>query len=112
MIRGEKVIAIKKPSKVLLGLTLAKSFVLPNFLPPKKARESISTLINTIIKSAVLLVRSIPKCTRIDVSWLIKKNNEAKKPRWIEMPDINQTRFLCNKGLLTGKLIIRKNNTK
>ena len=101
---------IKKPSTVLLGLTFCKSLFRPNFLPPKKARESIRTLIKTMIKSVALLVISIPKYKSTGSSWLIKKYSEAKKPKWIVMPEINQIKFLCIKGLLTGKLIIRKNN--
>ena len=39
-----------------------------------------------------------------------RKNKAAKKPRWINAPEISQTAFLCIKGLLMGKLIIRKKN--
>ena len=102
--------AIKKPSTVLLGLTFCKSLLWPNFFPPKKARESIRTLIKTMIKRAALLVISIPKYKSAGPSWLIKKYNEAKKPKWMIMAEINHVEFLCRRGLLTGKLIIRKNN--
>ena len=112
IIKGVKVIAIKNPSTVLFGLTLCKSLVFPNRFPPKKAKVSIKTLIKTIIKRAVLFVISIPKYIRSDSFWLIKKYKEAKKPRWINAPEISQTIFLCIKGLLMGKLIIRKKNPK
>ena len=112
IIKGVNVIAIKNPSTVLFGLTLCKSLVFPNLFPPKKAKVSIKTLIKTIIKRAILFVISIPKYIKSDSSRLIKKNKAAKKPRWINAPEISQTAFLCIKGLLMGKLIIRKKNPK
>tara|TARA_B100001250_G_C19622812_1_gene710177 strand:- start:362 stop:583 length:222 start_codon:yes stop_codon:yes gene_type:complete len=54
----------------------------------------------------------MPKYKRTGKSWSIKKYNEAKKPKCIVIPDINQIKFLCKKGLLTGKLIMRKTNPK
>ena len=75
-------------------------------------KKCLNLLIKTIIKRAVLFVISIPKYIKSDSSWLIKKNKAAKKPRWIKAPEISQTEFLCIKGLLMGKLIIRKKNPK
>tara|TARA_X000000368_G_scaffold254029_1_gene200823 strand:+ start:88 stop:369 length:282 start_codon:yes stop_codon:yes gene_type:complete len=47
---GDIVIAKRKPSKVLLGLTLAINGLTPKVLPAKNAKESIKTLIRTMNK--------------------------------------------------------------
>ena len=101
---------IRNPSIVLFGLTLGKSLDLPNLFPPKKAKESIITLIKTMINKVALFVMSAPKCLRTNSSWEIKKYKDAKNPKWIATPEVSQIKFLCKKVLLTGKLMIRKNN--
>ena len=105
-----RVIAIRNPSRVLFGLTFCKNLIFPNFFPPKYAKESIKTLIDIIIKRTNLFVISIPKYLSSKSSCVIRKYKDAKKPKCIITPDINQIRFLCNKGLLTGKLMIKKSN--
>ena len=47
---GDIIIAKRKPSKVLLGLTLAINGLTPKVLPAKNAKESIKTLIKTMNK--------------------------------------------------------------
>jgi|TARA_B100001564_G_scaffold210742_1_gene177330 hypothetical protein len=47
---GDIIIAKRKPSKVLLGLTLAINGLTPKVLPAKNAKESIKTLIRTMNK--------------------------------------------------------------
>ena len=47
---GETIIAKRKPSNVLLGLTLVINGLTPKVLPAKNAKESIKTLIKTMNK--------------------------------------------------------------
>jgi hypothetical protein len=103
---GDAIIAKRKPSKVLLGLTFEIKGLLPKFLPAKNANESIKTLIKTINK---INIRSFKGPREKETEWSTVRicNIAAKNPKCITKPTKDQVIEFLRKFLFKGKLKIK-----